>query len=59
MSYFTTTDEKDEEELREELEYREKERNKGVCDYCGRSPDTKSCKFPKRHHDDRIRKVAP
>ena len=37
------------EALRYELERRENARAAGVCDYCGRRPDTPACRFPRRH----------
>jgi|HubBroStandDraft_2_1064218.scaffolds.fasta_scaffold25282_5 hypothetical protein len=38
-----------------ELQRRERARESGVCDFCGHGPQTKQCRFPRRHHDPRIR----
>ena len=32
-----------------ELVKRKEKREKGLCDYCGRDPESSSCRFPKRH----------
>ena len=45
-------DELDEEELTAELERRAVARTAGLCDYCGRSSSTTSCKFPERHRQE-------
>ena len=50
MSYLLGLDEYDEERLIAELEHRRKLREDGKCDYCGRSPETPTCKFPERHN---------
>ena len=50
MSYSLDLDEYPEKKLREELRNRRRARRKGLCDYCGRAPDTTPCKFPERHH---------
>jgi hypothetical protein len=47
-----------ESELRERLAERRAARCRGVCDYCGREPSTTPCRFPARHHDERIGKRA-
>jgi hypothetical protein len=52
-------DEIDEKELEQELAARIKARASGKCDYCGRHPLTRSCKFPERHHDGRIIYTQP
>ena len=49
MSYRLDLDEMSEEKLLEELNRRQKLRQAGLCDYCGREPGTTSCKFPERH----------
>jgi hypothetical protein len=49
VSYPRDLDEVHEDQLREELERRRAARIAGVCDYCGRHPDTPECKFPSRH----------
>lgn len=36
--------------LRNEISSREYLQREGKCDYCYRTPDTKSCKFPHRHN---------
>lgn len=46
-------DERSEDQLMNELNERFMKRRRGVCDYCGRPPDTKSCRFPARHNDSR------
>jgi hypothetical protein len=51
MSYRLDLDEYPEKTLREELRNRKKARRKGLCDYCGRAPDTTPCKFPERHKE--------
>jgi hypothetical protein len=49
VSYPRDLDEYEARELTDELARRETARQAGVCDYCGRAPDTKPCKFPERH----------
>lgn len=49
MSYILDLDEYTEEALKGELERRRKLSARGLCDYCRRSGDTPSCKFPDRH----------
>ena len=49
MGYIVSLDEYTEEQLKDELLMRLNLRVKGLCDYCGLSLDTRSCKFPKRH----------
>lgn len=49
MSYPRDLDEIDEAALVNEISRREVARDKGLCDYCGRKPRTKPCKFPERH----------
>ena len=49
MSYRLDLDEYDEDVLIEELRHRKALRDEGKCDYCGRKPEDKSCKFPSRH----------
>lgn len=49
MSYYRDLDEYTTTELREELRRRAVAGRAGVCDYCGRTPDTRPCKFPERH----------
>lgn len=50
----TVLEELREEELTDELRKREEDRFVGHCDYCHRPPSEPACKFPDRHHDDRI-----
>ena len=54
MSYGLMIDEQSEDALTRELQYRETQRQAGVCDYCLRIPVTNSCKFPSRHFDTRV-----
>ncbi len=49
MGYPLDLDEYDEQRLAGELELRQGRRSQGLCDYCGREPDTNPCKFPERH----------
>lgn len=49
MSYPKDLDEMDEIKLADEVERRRQTRAAGLCDYCGRKPDTDPCKFPDRH----------
>lgn len=49
MSYPKDLDEYTDEHLRSELAQRKTMRDRGVCDYCARTPDTRPCKFPDRH----------
>lgn len=49
MSYLKDLDEYTTAELEAELASREVCRNRGVCDYCRRSPNTPPCRFPDRH----------
>lgn len=49
MSYPIDLDEYREETLRAELLRRTTQRSLGLCDYCGRTSDLVSCKFPERH----------
>ena len=49
MSYPLDLDEMAETKLVQEIERRKKARAAGLCDYCGRAPDTSTCKFPDRH----------
>lgn len=57
MSYPKDIDEMTEFEMRGELTLRESRRAQGWCDYCCREPHEKECKFPKRHHDLRIKRT--
>ena len=50
MSYPKGLDEYTEDELQAELDRRANLQSCGVCDYCGRAPDTPACKFPERHN---------
>jgi hypothetical protein len=50
MSYPLDLDEYSEDRLRKELNDREADRRKGLCDYCKRSPSDTACRFPDRHH---------
>ncbi len=50
MGYPLSLDERDEQKLIDELVLRRTRRSNGLCDYCGREPDTPPCKFPGRHH---------
>lgn len=59
MGYPMGLDEYPETRLEDELETRRHQRQKGMCDYCGRSPRTRSCKFPQRHEDPRIAASTP
>lgn len=54
MSYMKDLDEYTEAELEQELAARARRRKYGRCDYCGRHPLTRPCRFPKRHYDLRI-----
>jgi hypothetical protein len=49
MSYMKDIDEYDEDELLTELRLRAERRTRGVCDYCGRPPESPPCKERKRH----------
>lgn len=49
-------DELAEASLKLELKTRKRKRRSGVCDYCGRRPETATCKYPSRHSDPRIRR---
>lgn len=49
MGYPRDLDEYTDEELRAELEGRERLRALALCDYCGRSWETRACRFPDRH----------
>ena len=49
MGYRLDLDEMPEALLRQELRTRRTARHNGLCDYCGRTLDTVSCKFPERH----------
>jgi hypothetical protein len=49
VSYPKDLDEYTDEQLREELERREKATESGLCGYCGRLPTEPACKFPERH----------
>lgn len=49
MSYPNNLDEIPEIQLRAEIERRRTAHFAGVCDYCGRDPNTPTCKFPRRH----------
>jgi hypothetical protein len=50
MSFPRSLDEVSEYALHKELEERAAKRRNGLCDYCGRTPDTPPCKFPQRHN---------
>lgn len=39
-----------EQDLQAEILRRQQARWAGLCDYCGRSPDTDPCRFPGRHN---------
>lgn len=47
-------DEIGEEMLQLELTQRERRRAAGRCDYCDQPPQSRPCKFPRRHADPRI-----
>lgn len=49
MSYPLDLDEMSEEKLEGELKRRKDLRETGLCDYCGRKPETSTCKFSDRH----------
>ncbi len=49
MSYAYTLDEYPEEQLRAELDRRERLQASGLCDYCGRHRSTPACKERARH----------
>jgi hypothetical protein len=49
LSYPLDLDEVPEDQLRAEVERRRQLRIAGLCDYCGRDPNTPTCKFPHRH----------
>jgi hypothetical protein len=49
MSHAQTIDEMPGRDLMDELSKRRSLHTAGKCDYCGRSHDTASCKFPGRH----------
>lgn len=53
MSFPIDLDEIDEAKLAAEIERRQAQRFKGLCDYCGRRPNDPPCKFPSRHADPR------
>lgn len=44
-------DEYTEARLVAELARRSTARRQGICDYCGRTPDTPTCRFPERHRE--------
>ena len=50
MSYPKDLDEYTDNELTHELQRRMRLRERGLCDYCGRTDVTPTCKFPERHH---------
>jgi hypothetical protein len=49
MSYPKSLDEFPAYQLEAELSRRKQLQEQGKCDYCGRSVETLSCKFPERH----------
>ncbi len=49
MSYPRDIDEIPGAELTAELDRRLDQRNKGLCDYCGRTPETEPCLYYERH----------
>ncbi len=49
MSLLRDLDEYVENALVAEINRRIWARERGVCDYCGRTPETVVCKFPERH----------
>lgn len=49
MSYNIDLGDFDEEILRSELQRRKEMRAMGRCDYCGRLPSDKPCRYPLRH----------
>jgi hypothetical protein len=49
VSYPKDLDEYTEAELKAELERRQKAREAGLCDYCGRQPSQPACRFPERY----------
>lgn len=59
MTYQLSIDEMSESLIQDELSNRERWREQGGCDYCGRAPTTSSCKYPVRHADVRIDRDAP
>lgn len=68
MGYPRHLDEYTDTELKSELDRRDRARTKGVCDYCGRDPETEPCKFRLRHYqqvdvagllDPRLKKSRP
>jgi NTP pyrophosphatase (non-canonical NTP hydrolase) len=52
MSYPKTLDEYSEDDLVKELAMRRLNRDAGMCDYCTRTSDTPTCRFPERHQGD-------
>ncbi|AAK94360.1 hypothetical protein Mx8p25 [Myxococcus phage Mx8] len=50
MSFPRSLDEYGDKELQQELARRAEVRERGLCDYCGRSSRAPSCKFSERHH---------
>lgn len=55
MSFRLDLDEMPARQLLDELASRRKMRRNGLCDYCGRAPDTPSCKFPERHKNQKVK----
>lgn len=56
MGYWRDLDDYSEAELQGEINYRERERQRGRCDYCHRPSSSNSCKYSARHADPRIKK---
>lgn len=49
MSYPKDLDDYSDEALQGELDRRERCRQKGKCDYCGKSRTSEACRLPLRH----------
>lgn len=52
MTYPISLDEVSEKDLRDEFKRRIDLRIRGLCDYCGQTPESPICKFPGRHQRD-------
>ena len=56
MPYLRDLDEYREDELSAEIRRRAFARSKGLCDYCGRAPNTEMCKvgWQRHRHDETV-----
>ena len=53
MSYPKDLTDYTDADLKREIRRRKQQRDKGLCDYCGRARETVCCKFPARHYSAR------